>query len=74
MSDTVSNTSLAGRTWVAFGSNGAVGSLHETEGGYSYKLFDEQNYRGLYETLDGAKGALMASLPTGSDRPEFKEH
>ena len=75
MSNTaMSNTAITGRTWVAFGSNGAVGSLHQTEGGYSYKLLDEHDYRGLFEKLDGAKGALMASLPTGSERPEFKEH
>jgi hypothetical protein len=74
MSASASNTSITGRNWVAFGPNGAVGSIHEVEGGYSYKLLDEQDYRGLYETLDGAKGALMASLPSGSERPEFREH
>lgn len=72
--DVSTNTSLTGRTWVAFGPNGALGSIHQTEGGYSYKLLDEHDQRGLYSSLDGAKGALMASLPSGSERPEFREH
>ena len=72
MSDTTTQTT--GRTWVAFGPNGAVGSIHEVEGGFSYKLLSDGESRGGYESLDGAKGALMASLPTGSERPEFREH
>ena len=70
MSDTVTTN----RTWVAFGPNGALGSIHEADGGFTIKLLADAEHRGNYPTLDAAKGALMASLPPGSERPEFREH
>jgi len=67
-------TPITTRTWVAFGSNGALGAIHETSGGYYYKLLSDEDYRGVFATLDAAKGALMGAMPSGSERPEFKEH
>lgn len=71
---TATTTSITTRTWVAFGTNGALGAIHETSGGYFYKLLTDSDYRGVFETLDAAKGALMGAMPSGSERPEFKEH
>lgn len=64
---------LTGKTWVAFGSAGAVGSVHSVEGGYTYKLLNDTEYGGVFPTLEVAKNALVAKLP-GTDRPEFREH
>lgn len=63
-----------GRSWVAFGPVGAVGSIHETAEGFSFKLLSDPDFHGLFPTLDAAKGALHAALKPGSDWPEFKEH
>jgi hypothetical protein len=70
----MSETTLTGQTWVAFGSNGAVGSIHRTSDGFTFKLLADGEYRGTFDTLDGAKGALHAALPAGSGWPEFREH
>ena len=67
-------TPITTRTWVAFGTNGAIGAIHETSGGFYYKLLSDEDYRGVFATLDAAKGALMGAMPSGSERPEFKEH
>lgn len=67
-------TTLTGRTWVAFGPAGAVGSIHSVEGGYTFKLLGDESYRAVYPTLDVTKSALHASLPPGSEWPEFREH
>lgn len=63
-----------GRTWIAFGELGAVGSIHETPGGYFYRLLSDDDYRGVFPTLEAAKGALHSAMRPGSERPEFKEH
>jgi hypothetical protein len=65
---------LTGQTWVAFGPAGAVGSIHRAEDGFTFKLISESDYRGTYPTLEVAKSALHASLPPGSEWPEFREH
>jgi hypothetical protein len=65
---------LTGQTWVAFGPAGAVGSIHRTEDGFALRLMNESDYRGSYPSLEVAKSALHASLPPGSDWPEFREH
>jgi len=65
---------LTGRIWVAFGPAGAIGSIHSVEDGYAFKLLDDAEFRGTYPTLDAAKSALHATMPPGSDRPEFREH
>jgi len=63
-----------GRTWVAFGELGAVGSIHEIGDGYFYRLLSDEDYRGVFPTLEAAKGALHSAMPHGSERPDFNEH
>ena len=65
---------LTGQRWVAFGPAGALGSIHRVEGGYTFKLLTDDDFRAVYPTLEVAKSALHASLLPGSDWPEFKEH
>lgn len=68
------DVTLTGKTWVAFGPAGAVGSVHSVEGGYTYKLLNDTHYRGVFPSLDVAKSGLYSSLLPGSEWPEFKEH
>lgn len=70
----MSEKTLTGQTWVAFGPAGAVGSIHSVEGGYTFKLVADSDYRAIYPTLDVAKSALHASLLPGAEWPEFREH
>jgi 3-oxoacyl-(acyl-carrier-protein) synthase len=65
---------LTGHTWVAFGPAGAIGSIHALDDGYTFKLLDDADYRGTYPTLDAAKSALQATMPSRSERPEYREH
>jgi hypothetical protein len=65
---------LSKRHWVAFGPVGAVGSIRETDEGFTYRILDGSDYRGRFDTLEAAKGALIAALPPGSERPNFSEH
>lgn len=67
------NTTMSGQRWVAFGPAGAIGSIHRTDEGFLVRLLDGSEER-HYPTLDVAKSALHASLPAGSDWPEFREH
>jgi len=67
------NTTLTGQTWVAFGPTGAIGSVHRTDGGYTFKLLDDAEFRGSFDTLEAAKGALRAAKP-GVEVLEFREH
>lgn len=62
------------KTWVASGPAGAVGTVHQTESGYTFRLLSDDGYRGNYPTLEVAKSALYASLLPGSEWPEFSEH
>jgi hypothetical protein len=34
----------------------------------------DEDFHGMYPTLDAAKGALHAALKPGSEWPEFREH
>jgi len=72
--EVMSEMTLTGQTWVAFGDAGAIASIHSVEGGYTFKLLDDGRFRGVYPSLDVAKNALVAALPPGSGRPEFREH
>ena len=63
-----------GRTWIAFGETGAVGSVHETSGGYFFRLLSDDDYRGVFPSLEVAKGALHSAMKPGSERPDFREH
>ena len=62
------------KTWVASGPAGAIGSIHQTDDGYTFKLLSDDDFRGSYPTLEVAKSALYASLEPGADWPEFREH
>ena len=70
----MSDETMTARRWVAFGPAGAVGSIHQTDEGFSVRLMGETEFRGAYPTLDVAKSALHASMLPGSDWPEFREH
>ena len=70
----MSNETMAGQRWVAFGPAGAVGSIQRTEDGFGVRLLDDAEPRGVYPTLEVAKSALHASMLPGSDWPEFREH
>ncbi|GAB3035446.1 hypothetical protein GCM10027052_11670 [Parafrigoribacterium mesophilum] len=65
---------LTGQTWVASGPSGAIGSVHRVANGFTFKLLTDDDFRGVYPTLEAAKGALFASLAPGSERPQFREH
>ena len=62
------------RTWIAFGELGAVGSVHQIGDGYFYRLLSDDDYRGVFPTLEAAKGALHSAMAPGSERPDFREH
>lgn len=69
----MSESIVEGKTWVAFGSAGAVGSIHSIEDGYEVRMLGSGE-SGVYPSLAVAKSALHANLLPGSDRPEFREH
>jgi hypothetical protein len=70
----MSDITLTGQTWVAFGPAGALGSIHGAGNGFTFKLLTDDGFRAVYPSLDAAQGALYASLLPGSDWPEFREH
>lgn len=70
----MSDMTLTGKTWVAFGPAGALGSIHSVDGGFTFKLLTDEGYRSIYPSLEAAQGALHAALVPGSEWPEFKEH
>ena len=74
MSSTTNAAATASRTWIAFGELGAVGSIHEIGDGYFYRLLADDDYRGVFPTLEAAKGALHSAMTPGSERPDFREH
>lgn len=69
----MSENTTTTRRWVAFGPAGAIGSIHQTDDGFRVKLLDGAPER-EYPTLEVAKNALHASLPSGAEWPEFREH
>jgi hypothetical protein len=71
MSDRTTTTE---QRWVAFGQAGAIGSIYRTAEGYAVRSLTDAEPRGIYPTLEVAKSALHASLPTGTAWPEFREH
>jgi hypothetical protein len=73
MNDTAAQREFL-QTWVAIGPAGAIGSIHRLENGYTFRLIGDDASRGVYPTLEVAKSALQASLPVGSERPEYREH
>lgn len=67
-------STVADKTWVAFGPAGAVGSVHKFDDKYTFKLLRDDDFRSTYPSLDVAKQALYAALEPGSEWPEFREH
>lgn len=67
------NTTMTGQRWIAFGPAGAIGSIHRTADGFTLRMLDDSPDRD-YPSLEVAKSALHATLSTGSDWPEFREH
>jgi hypothetical protein len=67
------NTTMTGQRWVAFGPAGALGSIHRTDSGFLLRMLDGSEER-EYPSLEVAKSALHATLPAGSDWPEYREH
>ncbi len=65
--------STTARVWVAFGPVGVVGSIHEIGGSFAYRLMNE-DYHGMFPSLEIAKSALQSALPGGSGVPEYREH
>ncbi|MDM4764352.1 methyltransferase [Galbitalea sp. SE-J8] len=61
-------------TWVAMGPAGAVGAVLKEDAGFRVRLIREDWRPHLYPSVEVAKNALVAALPTGSGRPEFIEH
>ena len=70
----MSDMTLTGKTWVAFGPAGAIGSVHSVDDGFTFKLLTDAGFRAVYPTLEAAQGALYSSLVPGTDWPEFREH
>ena len=62
------------KRWVAFGPTGAVGSIQQEDDGFSVRMIGDVEQRGVYPTMDAAKGAVHQFMPPGSERPEFREH
>lgn len=69
----MSQNTMTTQRWVAFGPAGAVGSIHRTGNGFQLRMLDGGETR-EYPSLEVAKSALHATLPAGSDWPEFREH
>ncbi len=69
----MSETTLAGRTWVGFGPVGAIGSIHRRDDGFVVTLLGDDCTWGPYPTLEVAKYALQGALKSGEPL-EFKEH
>lgn len=69
MSDTMTS-----QRWVAFGPEGAVGSIQRRDDGYVVQMVHDGRYRGIYPTLNVAKQAVHAALGVGADYPDFREH
>lgn len=70
----MSDVTLTGQTWVAFGPAGAIGSIHRIQDGYTFKLLKDVDFRASYPSLEVTKGALYAALVPGAEWPEFREH
>jgi hypothetical protein len=70
----MSHTQLVIHTWVAIGPAGAIGTIHQTDEGYSFRLLGSDTRSAAYPSLQIAERALFAALPPGTDWPEFREH
>lgn len=59
--------------WVAYGTNGVVGSIRHDDG-YTVVMAGSDAAVGTYPSLASAKGALHAHMTPGSSWPMFREH
>lgn len=60
--------------WVAYGTNGVVGSIRHDDSGYVVVMSGADEATGAYGNLDAAKGALHSHMRPGSDWPRFEQH
>lgn len=60
--------------WVAYGTNGVVGSIRHDDEGYTVVMAGSDAATGTYPNLESAKGALHSHMLPGSDWPMFREH
>ena len=60
--------------WVAYGTNGVVGSIRKDEQGYTVTLAGAEDATGTYPSLEAAKGALHSRTTPGSPWPRFEKH
>ncbi|WEK60948.1 MAG: methyltransferase [Candidatus Microbacterium colombiense] len=60
--------------WVAYGTNGVVGSIRHDDEGYQVTMAGADAAAGTFPNLAAAKGALHARMTPGSARPTFQEH
>ena len=58
---------------VGFRAAGAVGSVHQIDGGYTFKLLADDSFRAAYPSLEVAKSALHVALLPGTEWPDFRE-
>jgi hypothetical protein len=59
------------KTWVAFGENGAVASIHAVDSGYEVRPLDGRGGAGTHGTLEVAKRAITTQR---SSSVTFEEH
>jgi hypothetical protein len=60
--------------WVAYGSNGVVGSIRHDDEGYTVVMAGADAAAGTLPSLEAAKGALYSRMSPGSAWPIFREH
>lgn len=60
--------------WVAYGTNGVVGSIRHDDDGYAVVMAGSDAATGSYPSLASAKGALHSRMAPGSAWPLFREH
>jgi hypothetical protein len=59
------------KTWVAFGENGAIASIHAIDEGYAVRFLGRDDYHGTYGSIEVAKRAVAAQRP---GEVTFEEH
>ncbi len=59
------------KTWVAFGENGAIASIHAIDEGYAVRFLGRDDYHGVYGSIEVAKRAISAQR---AGDVTFEEH
>ncbi len=70
----MTENTMTGQRWVAFGPVGAIGSIHHSDDGYVVRMLEGSSDERTYESLAAAKNAVHAALGPNAERPEFREH